>query len=58
MLEMCIVGVCDDDDDFIRYGSQSAGLVTNKVQCKLQKYKNVQLQSQLYPRHNGPNNKI
>ena len=37
MLEMCNVGVCDDDDDFIRYGSQSAGLVTNKVQCKLQK---------------------
>jgi len=56
MLEMCNVGVCDDDDNFIRYGSQS--LVTNKVQCKLQKYKNVQLQSQLYPRHNGPNNKV
>ena len=43
---------------FYWYGSQSAGLVTNKVQCKLQKYKNVQLQSQLYPRHNGPNNKV
>jgi len=33
-------------------------IVTNKVQCKLQKYKNAQLQSQLYPRHNGPNNKV
>jgi len=32
-------------------------VVTNKVQCKLQKYQNVQLQRQLYPRHNGPNNK-
>ena len=36
---------------FYWYGSQLAGLVTNKVQYKLQKYKNVQLQSQLYHRH-------
>jgi len=28
-----------DDNDFYWYGSQSAGLVTNKVHCKLQKKK-------------------
>ena len=37
---------------------QPIGWISYKVQCKLQKYKNVQLQSQLYPRHNATVQKL